>query len=239
MAVNIYWRQPTILLYGTETHLRIKTAQKRTWRAQTNRNKGPGDTETTSGKCHQYKPKERATPWCMCVGDWCSPFTWCFYLCKTPCKIPLFFFFLSFPVLWCHTRWRSGDGKLSNCVFLCHSWKGTFPFHSFHWFISTCFLVLQYSSNFLTTNCTSHFTKTYQIFFFSSLPLIDKVLSYIYIYIYITKKNKKCIETKANYWYIIWKIYTFFNWREIISIQVFSTINIFLKQIIIKRLNIF
>ncbi len=123
----------------------------------------------------------------MCVGDWCSPFTWCFYLCKTPCKIPLFFFFLSFPVLWCHTRWRSGDGKLSNCVFLCHSWKGTFPFHSFHWFISTCFLVLQYSSNFLTTYCTSHFTKTYKIFFFSFLPLIDKVLSYIYIY--ITKKN--------------------------------------------------
>ncbi len=28
MAVNIYWRQPTILLYGTETHLRIKTSQK-------------------------------------------------------------------------------------------------------------------------------------------------------------------------------------------------------------------
>ncbi len=121
---------------------------KRTWRAQTNRNKSSGDTETTSGKCHQYKSKARATPWRKCVGDWCSPFTWCFYLCKTPCKTPLFFFFLSFSVLWCHTRWRSGDGKLSNFFFLyvLHEKAGFLFIHFTDLFPSVFWFVLQNSS---------------------------------------------------------------------------------------------
>ncbi len=186
MAVNIYWRQPTILLYRTETHLRIKTAQKELDVHKQTETKVPETLKQPQASVISTNQKRELHPDACVWVTGVHPSPGAFICVKHPVKS--LFSFSFFPSLYSGVTLGEGV-EMGNCptVFFFMSFMKrhvSFSFISlihFHMFFGFA-IFLKFSDHLFYF---TFYKDLPNLLLFISSSYRQSVVIYIYIYIYI------------------------------------------------------